>query len=327
VIVKLRKRYLPVAAMLGAAVVIVPAFAASPSEVKLEVNENCVEPNWPCWAVPGSGPNPEPASKVTIAPGGEIKFADKASTAAAVTWKGSAPMCSGLPASATTAWEGTCKFEQEGTYMFESATMFKGLGLDYTKYEIVVGNTITGTTSTTGTTTTTTTPTTTTPTTTTPTTTTPTTTTPTITTPVATTSTQPSGGGTYTAMTPGSTETPPPPVGSHSLATVAIANAQHGDAVHGTVQIPAADGGARLEVEVLTRGASLASVKRPSSTRVGRLVRSSAPAGKVSFTVALDAAAKSVLRHKHKLALTVKIVLTPKHGAALTITRSLALRP
>ncbi|HEY4810931.1 MAG TPA: hypothetical protein VIH71_07735 [Solirubrobacteraceae bacterium] len=324
---KLRKRYLPVAAMLGAAVVIVPAFAASPSEVKLEVNENCVEPNWPCWAVPGSGPNPEPASKVTIAPGGEIKFADKASTAAAVTWKGSAPMCSGLPASATTAWEGTCKFEQEGTYMFESATMFKGLGLDYTKYEIVVGNTITGTTSTTGTTTTTTTPTTTTPTTTTPTTTTPTTTTPTITTPVATTSTQPSGGGTYTAMTPGSTETPPPPVGSHSLATVAIANAQHGDAVHGTVQIPAADGGARLEVEVLTRGASLASVKRPSSTRVGRLVRSSAPAGKVSFTVALDAAAKSVLRHKHKLALTVKIVLTPKHGAALTITRSLALRP
>jgi hypothetical protein len=320
--VKLRKRYLPVAAMLGAAVVIVPAFAASPSEVKLEVNENCVEPNWPCWAVPGSGPNPEPASKVTIAPGGEIKFADKASTAATVTWKGSAPMCSGVPASAATAWEGTCKFEQEGTYMFESSTMFKGLGLDYTKYEIVVGNTSTGTTSSTGTTTTTTTPTTTTPTTTTP-----TTTTPTTTTPVATTSTQPAGGGAYTATTPGSTEMPPPPVGSHPLATVAIANAQHGNAVRGTVQIPAADSGARLEVEVLARGASLASVKRSSSTRVGRLVRASAPAGKVSFTVALDAAAKSALRHHHKLALIVKIVLTPKQGAALTITRSLALRP
>ena len=96
-------------------------------------------------------------------------------------------------------------------------------------------------------------------------------------------------GAVATATTPGSMETPPPPAGSHPLATLALANAQHGDAVHGTVQIPAADGGARLEVELLAQGASLAKVKRPGSSRVGRLVRSSAPAGKVSFTVSLDA--------------------------------------
>jgi hypothetical protein len=106
-----------------------------------------------------------------------------------------------------------------------------------------------------------------------------------------------------------------------------MTNTQHGDTVHGTVQIPAADSGARLEVELLTRGASLANVKRPTSSRVGRFVRASAPAGKVSFSVALDAGAKSALHHHHKLALTVKIVLTPKQGAGLTITRSLALRP
>ena len=92
------------------------------------------------------------------------------------------------------------------------------------------------------------------------------------------------------------------------------------------IQIPAADGGARLEVELLAQGASLAKVKRSNSSRVGRLVRSSAPAGTVSFTVALDAQAKRALRQHHKLALTVKIVLTPKHGAAMTLKRSVVVR-
>jgi hypothetical protein len=331
--VKLRKRYLPVAAVLGAAVAIVPALAAgtpAPSEVKFEINENCVELNWPCWTAQGSGLYVAPASKVTIAPGGEVKFVDNATTKATVSWTGSAPMCSGIPASATTAWEGTCKFEQPGTYGFESSTLFNVQGVaNYTKYEIVVESISTGTTSTTTTTTTptTTTPTTTTPTTTTPTTTTPTTTTPTTTTPTATISTQPPGGGGSTGTAapqvtvPSSPTTPPGPT-----ATVAVASAQHGGAVHGTVQIPAADVGARLEVELLAQGASLAKVKRSSSSRVGRLVRSSAPAGTVSFTVSLDAAAKRALRRHHKLALTVKIVLTPKHGAAVTLTRSVVVR-
>jgi hypothetical protein len=121
-------------------------------------------------------------------------------------------------------------------------------------------------------------------------------------------------------------ETPPPSTGIHPLATLALANAQHGDAVHGAVQIPAADGGARLEVELLAQGASLAGVKRQSSSRVGRLVRSSAPAGTVSFTVSLDAAAKHALHQHHKLALTVRIVLTPKHGGAVTLIRRVVLR-
>jgi hypothetical protein len=332
--VKLRKRYLPVAAVLGAAVAIVPALAAAPSEVKLEVNENCVENNWPCWAAPGSG---SPASRVTIAPGGKVKFIDhgKETNIKWTSTPSGQPTCSSevpvSPMPAKTGWEGTCEFGEPGIYRFESSTLFKDAYENYTEYEIVVESASTGTTTTTSTTTTTTpTTTTTTPTTTTttPTTTTPTTTTTTTTptTPTATTSTQPSGGGASTTTTPGSIETPPPPAGNHPLATLALANAQHGDAVHGTVQIPAADGGARLEVELLAQGASLAKVKRGGSSRVGRLVRSSAPAGKVSFTVSLDAQAKRALRHHHKLALTVKIVLTPKHGAAMTLTRSVVVR-
>jgi hypothetical protein len=147
-------------ALIGAAVAVLPALAAAPSEAKLEVNENCVESDWPCWAVPGSGANPTPASKVTIATSGEVKFADNANTAATVVWTSSAPACSGVPASAMTKWEGTCKFEQPGTYKFESSTLWP----EYTKYEIVVEGATTGTTptttSTTPTTTTTTVPTT-----------------------------------------------------------------------------------------------------------------------------------------------------------------------
>jgi hypothetical protein len=322
--VKLRKRYLPVAAVLGAAVAIVPALAAAgPSEVKLEVNENCVQNHWPCWTA-SSGLNPAPASEIKIVPGGKVKFIDHGEEAN-IEWTSTPsgqPTCSSevpvSPMPAKTGWEGTCEFEQPGTYRFESSTLFKDAYENYTEYEIVVESASTGTTTTTTTTTTTPTTTTTTPTTTTttPTTTTSTTTTPT-TTPTATTSTQPS---TSTATTPGSIETPPPPGGGSPLATLALANAQHGDTVHGTVQIPAADGGARLEVELLAQGASLAKVRRPGSSRVGRFVRSSAPAGTVSFTVSLDAAAKRAL------ALTVKIVLTPKHGATMTLTRSVVVR-
>jgi hypothetical protein len=322
--------------MFGAAVAIVPALAAgtpAPSEVKLEVNENCHLPEWPCWNVKGN--NPEDIGQIqpfTIAQGGTISFEDNDSKAPTdVLWKGAAPSCApGVPSTPKTSWSSTCTFANAGEYEFESQDLFDDGTFNYTKYKVIVeapgggGTTSTTTTTTTSTTTTSTTTTPTpTPTTTTPTTTMPTTTTSTPTTPTATTSTQPSGGA-PTATTSGSIETPSPPGEGSPLATLALANAQHGDAVHGTVQIPAADGGARLEVELLAQGASLAKVKRGGSSRVGRLVRS-APAGTVSFTVALDAQAKRALRH-HKLALTVKIVLTPKHGAAITLTRKVVVR-
>ncbi len=78
---------------------------------------------------------------------------------------------------------------------------------------------------------------------------------------------------------------------------------------------------------LLTQDALLAKVKRPGSSRVGRLVRSSAPAGKVSFTVSLDAQAKRALRRHQRLTLTVKITLTPQRGAAVTLTRTVVVHP
>ena len=73
---------------------------------------------------------------------------------------------------------------------------------------------------------------------------------------------------------------------------------------------------ADLQIELLTKGAT---------APVGKFLRSSLHAGKLTFTLALSAKAKHTLKAHHKLALTVKIVLTPAHGAAVTITRSVVL--
>jgi hypothetical protein len=277
----------------GAAVAVLPALAAAPSEAKLEVNENCVEPDWPCWATPGSGSMPQPASKVTIAAGGEVVFTDHASTAAAVVWLGSAPACSGVPTSAMTGWEGKCKFEQPGAYKFESSTLFKEDGLDYTKYEVVVEGAATGTT--------------------------PTTTSP------------PGGGGTTTsppspAGGSGSGAAPASPLVGSASEAVKLARAQHGSSVRGSLEISQAGVGGRLEVDLLASGASLAKAGHSSQVRVGRLVRSSLYAGTTSFTVPLGAKGKAALRRHRRLALTVKITLTPQHGAAVTVTHRVLLR-
>ena len=284
--------FFALAALIGAAVAVLPALAAVPSEAKLEVNENCVEPNWPCWATPGSGSSPAPASKVTIATGGEVMFTDKTATKANIAWTGTAPTCSSgvpvSPASPTTDWEGKCKFEQPGTYKFESSTLFIGEGLNYTMYEIVVEGAATGTTPTTTTTTT------------------PTTTTPT----TPTTPSEPSHGT-------------PLEGGSKALK---LAGSQRGSAVHGSIKVSRAGAGGRLEVGLFAAGASLAKAGHPAQVRVGRLVRSSLKAGSVSFSVPLSVKGKAALRRHRRLALTVKIMLTPLHGASVTITRGIVVR-
>jgi hypothetical protein len=277
------------AALLGAAVAVLPALAAGPSEAKLEVNQNCVEPDWPCWATPGSG---SPASSVAIAVGGEVTFTDNASTVANVAWTGSAPSCSSgvpvSPASPKTGWEGTCKFEQSGTYKFESSTLFNGgPSLNYTKYEIVVEGTTAGTTPTTTTTTT-----------------------PTTTTTIApTTPGEPSHGS-------------PLEGGSRALK---LTSSQRGSTVHGSIKVSQAAAGGRLEVGLFAAGASLAKAGHPAQVRVGRLLRAPLQAGNVSFSVSLSAKGKVALHRHGRLRLTVKVTLTPVQGAAVTVTRGVVV--
>jgi hypothetical protein len=136
---------LALVALLGVAIA-VPALAAA--ETKLEVNENCVEPDWPCWATPGSS---QPAAKVTIAAGASITFVDS-KTAANLAWAGTAPACEPgvpvAPAAPRTGWEGKCAFATPGTYKFESSTLFNDGVDNYTRYEVLVEGTPKGETTT-----------------------------------------------------------------------------------------------------------------------------------------------------------------------------------
>jgi hypothetical protein len=91
--------------------------------------------------------------------------------------------------------------------------------------------------------------------------------------------------------------------------------------VRGSVEISQAGVGGRLEVDLLASGASPAKAGHSAQVRVGRLVRSSLYAGTTSFTVPLNARGKATLRRHRRLTLTVKITLTPQHGAAVTVTR------
>lgn len=298
--VRLRRRLLfGLVALLGAAVAVLPALAAS-SAVKLEVNENCVAKEWPCWTS-SSGPDPPPASVTMIAEGGVITFVDSTNVAANLVFSGAAPTCSGVPVSPTpakTGWEGTCKFEHAGHYKFESATLYAS----YRNYEVVVQAPATTGTTTTGATTT-----------------------------GATTTgsgTTSSGSGAPTSsggqVEPGSA--PRSLLAGSASSAVALGSAQHGESVHGSIDVSPAAAGGRLEVTLLARKASLASSGHPAQLQVGRVVRSLTRAGKVTFAVALDAKARRTLHQRRHLALGVKIVLSPAHGPALTITRSVLLR-
>ncbi len=91
--------------------------------------------------------------------------------------------------------------------------------------------------------------------------------------------------------------------------------------MHGQVKVSQAGSGGRLEVGLFAAAVSLAKAGHPAQVHVGRLVSSSLKAGNVSFSVPLGAKGNAALRRHRRLALTVKITLTPQHGAAVTLTR------
>jgi plastocyanin len=232
--------------------------------------------------------------QVELTAPGTVTFKNASGVPHGVVWSSVpvTPSCNGVPVNSfSTSFSGTCSFAQPGTYRF------------YCAYH---GTSMSGaiTVNPTGTTTTTT-----------------------------TTATQP-GGTTTTTQPAGTTSTPvggsvsasPPPTAG-SVAVLSLARSQRGRAVRGSVQVPSADAGGRLEVDLLASPASLARAGAAAPARVGRLVRTSLHAGKLSFSVPLKARARGALVRYHHLPLTVKIVLTPRQGTPSSSTRSIVLHP
>jgi plastocyanin len=276
------------AASLGAAAVVLPAVASSEASPTVEaVNSSGVYgEQHHAWSL-------SPAL-ITIDPGAVVTFANNSATVPhGVVWSGGpeTPKCAGVPVgSGMTSWNGTCTFAAAGTYTFYCyvhPTEMKGT------ITVSAGATTT-----------------------------------------ATTTTQPAAGGPTTtvpaaavesvsATTLGTAPTGSPLAGGAATA-VKLAPLQRGPSVHGSVAVSEAGAGGRLEVDLLAKSASL-SAHRASRVRVGRLLRSALHAGALPFAVALDAKARRTLHAHRRLALTVRLVLSPAQGAATSVVRSVLL--
>jgi hypothetical protein len=150
------------------------------------------------------------------------------------------------------------------------------------------------------------------------------------TTPTTTGSTTPSGGSGSGGGPGGSPPSPAtsesPLVGSASSA-VKIGSSQRGSTVRGSVDIAPAGEGGSLEVDALVKSAALASNGHGDRVRVGKVVLSHLRAGKTTFSVRLGSRARSALRRHRRLALIVRMIVSPLSGSPLTITRSVLVRP
>ncbi|HXP99669.1 MAG TPA: fibronectin type III domain-containing protein, partial [Solirubrobacteraceae bacterium] len=124
-----------------------------------------------------------------------------------------------------------------------------------------------------------------------------------------------STGGNPTATTSSSPSSGQPkvePASGPLFGSVKLASTQHGGVVHGSLVVSSAGSEGQLQIELFTKGAA---------TPVGKLVRSSPHAGKLTFALPLNAKDKAALHRHRRLTLMVKITLTPVHGAAVTVTR------
>jgi plastocyanin len=289
--VRLRRRLLfGLVALLGAAVVVLPAVAASETTPTITAINST--------GYYGEQHHAWSPAQATVTAGGVVTLSNPTAVPHGVEWRPGSPATpsctSGVPvgtseAASATNWSGTCTFARPGTYTFYC-----------TVHHAEMTGTITV--SANGTTTT--------------------------------ESSSPGGGSTTIPMmpgeygsgaTPGSAGSTGSPLAGSAAEAVKLAARQHGRSVSGSVKVSQTGAGARLQVDLLAKSSSLAKAGHPALVRVGRLVRASVSAGKVSFAVAIDAKARHALRTHRRLALTVKVVLTPAHGAAVTIMRGVVL--
>ena len=275
-----------VAGLLGAGVVVMPAIAGSETAPSITAVNG-----------PGIYSHHWSPEQATIAPGASVTLSNATTVKHGVRWASgpTTPQCSGVPVGSTEAdsgieWSGTCTFPTAGVYGF---------------YCTVHGPAMSGsvTVASAGTTPT------------------PSTTPPP--TPEAPGYAPPGGPAGSPAPGPGSGAASPL-LGTASRA-VRLSAGPHGRSVRGSVAVSPTGAGGRLEVDLLLRRAELAGASA-RLVRVGRTVRTSLAGGRVPFSVALDARARRALRARHRLALSVRVLLTPPHGAAVSVVRPLVLR-
>jgi len=289
-IVRLRRYLLVIlTATLAAWVVLLPTVAGSETSPAIE-------------AVNGTGIYSEhrwSPSQATVSAGGVVTISNPTAVEHGVEWVGGpeTPSCSaGIPVGTTplaraAKWSGTCAFAKAGVYMFYCTVH----GPEMTGTVTVNAN---GSTTISA---------------------------PAMTSAGSPTSTPAASGEPLPASTSGTPGSSGSPLAGSARAALRLAGEQHGESVHGSLAVSQAGAGGRLELDLLAASSSLKLSSHATRVRVGRLVHPSLRAGSVPFTVALDTTARRALRRRGHLSLTVRIVLTPAHGSAVRITRTVLL--
>jgi plastocyanin len=124
---------------------------------------------------------------------------------------------------------------------------------------------------------------------------------------------------------------PPPVVEAPAVIGAAatgltVAARQRGITVRGSVRVRRS--GSRLLARAFARRSALVVSSRSAQlVQVGRQSRTSLGAGRVSFSAKLNAAGRRALRRNGRLAITLRITVTPAEGRAYTATRTVVLRP
>jgi plastocyanin len=278
------------AAVLGASVVVLPAVASSEATPTIEAAHESGLYGGYRWKPPSA----------TISAGGTVAFSNPSTEVPhGIEWKSgpATPSCSQeVPvgtneAAAGKHWSGSCAFSQPGTYEFWCT-------VHHSEMKGTISVTASGTTSTTTTNTS----------------------------PAPTPGTgAPGGGGTGAPNSPSAVGGSESPLAGPASSAVKVAASQHGTAVRGSVDISQAGEGDRVEVDALAKAAALAGNGHAAPVRVGKLVLSHVHSGKTAFSIKLSSRARSALRRHHRLALSVRIAVTPLVGSPLTIMRSVVL--
>jgi plastocyanin len=135
--------------------------------------------------------------------------------------------------------------------------------------------------------------------------------------------------GTVTVVAPGTAPPPPPPATPLAPAGSAlrVTSVQRGTSVRGSVRVRSA--GSRLLARAFARRRSLSGGTSNALVASGRQLRSSVSATRVSFSVPLSAAARRALGRNGRLAVTLRLTVTPPSGLgpSYTAVRSVILHP
>lgn len=129
-------------------------------------------------------------------------------------------------------------------------------------------------------------------------------------------------GLTWPTGTPGSPTTGPGGSSSPTRPRLSVARRQQGGVVRGTVTTPVA--GSRIVVSAFVSSKLLAKPAR--QVRVGSETKRSKSTGKASFAVKLNAAARRALHRRHRLVVSLRIVVTPPGGKAVPTKATVTVR-